>query len=164
MIFHENRLLADDSHEVSYLIFFQKIGKDVANLSSAAVVIGAYGWKFSAPGCDNTLTEMGTLQSPAYGSLIGYPGVMECKWTLKAPSSDRSITLVFETFELEKDEDFLHVSKPLYFWIGILWPVYMYIHVIYRCLQVSECDIFVPAEYAQKSITYTDWCIQGTEM
>ena len=34
MIFNENRLLADDSHEISYLIFFE-------NLSSAAVVIGA---------------------------------------------------------------------------------------------------------------------------
>ena len=40
MIFHENRLLADHSHLISYLIF-SKIGKDVANLSSAAVVIGA---------------------------------------------------------------------------------------------------------------------------
>ena len=29
MTFHENRLLADDSHEISYLIF-SKIGKDVA--------------------------------------------------------------------------------------------------------------------------------------
>ena len=34
MIFHKNRLLADDSHEISYLIFFE-------NWSSAAVVIGA---------------------------------------------------------------------------------------------------------------------------
>ena len=31
MIFHENRLLADDSHEISYLIFFQ-IRKDVAKV------------------------------------------------------------------------------------------------------------------------------------
>ena len=38
MIFHENRLLAGDSREISYLIF-SKIGKDVAKLS-AAVVIG----------------------------------------------------------------------------------------------------------------------------
>ena len=37
MIFHENRLLADDSHEISYLIFF---GKLLQNLLSAAVVIG----------------------------------------------------------------------------------------------------------------------------
>ena len=37
MIFHENRLLADDSHEISYL-FFQTM---LQNLSSAAVVIGA---------------------------------------------------------------------------------------------------------------------------
>ena len=29
MIFHENRLLADDSHEISYLIF-SNIRKDVA--------------------------------------------------------------------------------------------------------------------------------------
>ena len=41
MIFYENRLLADDSNEISYLIFFSTIGKDVANLSSAAVIIGA---------------------------------------------------------------------------------------------------------------------------
>ena len=39
MIFHENRLLADDSHEISYLIF-SKIGKKISqNLSSAAFVI-----------------------------------------------------------------------------------------------------------------------------
>ena len=41
MVFHENRLLADDSHEISYLVFFQKLGKMSLNLSSAAVVIGA---------------------------------------------------------------------------------------------------------------------------
>ena len=41
MIFHENRLLADDSHEISYFIFFRKLGKMSQNLSSAAVVIGA---------------------------------------------------------------------------------------------------------------------------
>ena len=41
MIFHENRLLADGSHEISYLIFFKKLEKMSQNLSSAAVVIGA---------------------------------------------------------------------------------------------------------------------------
>ena len=41
MIFHENRLLADDSHEISYLIFFTKIKKDVEKFVSAEVVIGA---------------------------------------------------------------------------------------------------------------------------
>ena len=40
MIFHENRLLADDSHVISYLIFVEKLGKMSQNLSSAAVVIG----------------------------------------------------------------------------------------------------------------------------
>ena len=38
MIFHENRLLADDCHEISYC---KKLGKMSQNLSSAAVVIGA---------------------------------------------------------------------------------------------------------------------------
>ena len=42
MIFHENRLLADDSHVISYLNILSKImGKMTQNLSSAAVVIGA---------------------------------------------------------------------------------------------------------------------------
>ena len=39
MIFHENRLLADNSHEMSY-IFVRKLGKMLQNLPSAAVVIG----------------------------------------------------------------------------------------------------------------------------
>ena len=41
MIFHENHLLADDSHEI-YLIgffFFRKLGNMSQNLSSVAVVI-----------------------------------------------------------------------------------------------------------------------------
>ena len=40
MIFHENRLLADDSHVVPYL-FCRKLRKMSQNLSSAAFVIGA---------------------------------------------------------------------------------------------------------------------------
>ena len=40
MIFHENYLLADDSHEISYPIFFRKLGK-MSQTSSSAVVIGA---------------------------------------------------------------------------------------------------------------------------
>ena len=43
MIFHENCLLADNFHEISYLIFFSKIKKNVKNLSSAADVIGTLG-------------------------------------------------------------------------------------------------------------------------
>ena len=41
MIFHENRLLADDSHVISYIIFCRKLGKMPQNLLSSAVVIGA---------------------------------------------------------------------------------------------------------------------------
>ena len=40
MIFHGNRLLADDSHVISYLIIFRKLEKMSQNLSSVAVVIG----------------------------------------------------------------------------------------------------------------------------
>ena len=40
MIIHENRLPADDSHEISCLIFFRKLGKMSQNLLSATVVIG----------------------------------------------------------------------------------------------------------------------------
>ena len=40
MIFHENRLLADDSY-VKSCLFSRKLGKIRQNLSSAAVVIGA---------------------------------------------------------------------------------------------------------------------------
>ena len=41
IIFHDNCLLvADDSHEISYLIFFQKLDKLSQNLLPAAVVIG----------------------------------------------------------------------------------------------------------------------------
>ena len=39
MIFHENHLLGDDSHEISYLIFFKYLKKMYQNLSSATVVI-----------------------------------------------------------------------------------------------------------------------------
>ena len=41
MIFHENRLLADDSYEISCLISFENQQKMLQNLSSAAVMIGA---------------------------------------------------------------------------------------------------------------------------
>ena len=41
MVFHENRLLGDDYHEISYLICFRKLGKMTQNVSSAAVVDGA---------------------------------------------------------------------------------------------------------------------------
>ena len=41
MIFHDNRLLADYSHELSIIPdFFRKLEKMLQNLSSAAVVIG----------------------------------------------------------------------------------------------------------------------------
>ena len=40
MIFHENRLLADDSNEISYLLCFRKLEKMSQKLSSAVVTIG----------------------------------------------------------------------------------------------------------------------------
>ena len=41
MIFHDNRQLADDSHDISYLIFFENWERFRKKLSSAAVVTGA---------------------------------------------------------------------------------------------------------------------------
>ena len=41
MKFHENCLLADNFHEISYLILSRKLRKMSEYLSSAAVVIGA---------------------------------------------------------------------------------------------------------------------------
>ena len=46
MIFHEDCLLADNSLEISFLIFFEKLGKMSENLSSAAVVIVALRVKY----------------------------------------------------------------------------------------------------------------------
>ena len=43
MIFHENPLLADDSHEISYLILFSKIRKDVTKF----VVCCSHDWHFN---------------------------------------------------------------------------------------------------------------------
>ena len=40
MIFHENCLLADNSHEILCVIFWGKLGKMLQNMSSAASVIG----------------------------------------------------------------------------------------------------------------------------
>ena len=52
MIFHENRLLADDSLEISYL-FFRKLGNMLQNfLSSAAVLIGTLRVKCLKSGSD----------------------------------------------------------------------------------------------------------------
>ena len=54
MIFYENRLLADDSHEISYMIFFFKLGKMLQNVPSAAVVIGALRVKISQRAIDKS--------------------------------------------------------------------------------------------------------------
>ena len=45
MMFHENLLLADDSHEISYLIFFSKIEK----MSIKFVVCCSRDWPFKGP-------------------------------------------------------------------------------------------------------------------
>ena len=40
MLLHGNRLLADDSHKISYLIFVENSEKSRKNVSSAEVLIG----------------------------------------------------------------------------------------------------------------------------
>ena len=61
MIFHENRLLADDTHEISYLNFFPKNGKMSQNLSSAAVVIGALRVKSVNKFCSDKYSFVGPV-------------------------------------------------------------------------------------------------------
>ena len=57
MVFHENRLLADDSHVISYLIFVKKLVKMSQNLWSAVVVIGALRVKLCQKDCIATADE-----------------------------------------------------------------------------------------------------------
>ena len=61
MIFYENRLLADDFHEISYLIFFENKERCRKNLSSAAVVIGALRVNAAAM---EMLRSLGTIIGP----------------------------------------------------------------------------------------------------
>ena len=76
MIFHENRLLADDSHVILYLIFVENWEKMSQNLSSATVVIGAL--RVKAPAKKNTLlvnlglVVWGFRQSEIQESLFSY--------------------------------------------------------------------------------------------
>ena len=74
MIFHENRLL-DDSHEISFLYLFQKLGKMSQNLSSAAVVIGTLRVKLAICNigkikCTENITSKGSMNQSLYGKII----------------------------------------------------------------------------------------------
>ena len=60
MIFRENRLLADDSHEISFLIFVQKLGEMSQNLSSVAVVIDALRVKVMGTWRENSFSGVRT--------------------------------------------------------------------------------------------------------
>ena len=61
LIFHENRLLADDSHVISYLIFVENWERCSQNLWSAAVVIGAL--RVKRPHRDNKLYYVSHLST-----------------------------------------------------------------------------------------------------
>ena len=61
MIFHENHLLAEDSHEISYLFFFRKFEKMSQNLSSAAVVLGALRVNNMSDDCPNKIQGSGEI-------------------------------------------------------------------------------------------------------
>ena len=64
MIFHENRLLADDSHVISFLIFVEN-WKMSQNLSSAAVVIGPLRVEKEQKQCDRKThhTDLTVMQN-----------------------------------------------------------------------------------------------------
>lgn len=68
---------------------------------------------FDDVGCDVRIVGSGSLSSPGYGTSKSYPDLMECSWTLYAPSEDRSVTVVFEDFDLEEDVMMVCVVYPL---------------------------------------------------
>lgn len=53
-------------------------------------------------GCDLALMKNGTLSSPGYGTISSYPELAVCKWTLYAPSVNRSVSVIFDVFQLEQ--------------------------------------------------------------
>ena len=55
MIFHENRLLADDSHEISYLIF---VAQSVTCLATDACLTADPGVASSIPARSHTFVEI----------------------------------------------------------------------------------------------------------
>ena len=72
MIIHENRLLADDSHEISYHLFFKKLGKMSQNLSSAAVVIGAIMVNWHVFLCSNPFNGRINIQRTEFSEKSNY--------------------------------------------------------------------------------------------
>ena len=63
MIFHENRLLADDSHEIYNTLLFSKILKDVAKF----VVCCSHDWRFKGYSLKKArlgMGEIGYIQQP----------------------------------------------------------------------------------------------------
>ena len=83
MSFHENRLLADDFHEISYLIFFRKLGKMSKNLLSAAVRIGALRVNFSKTCVNWPLKSRQKKVLMTTGSLMKVERIAECSpWSV----------------------------------------------------------------------------------
>ena len=85
MIFHENCLLADDSHVISYIIFVEILGKMAQNLSSAAVVIGHLRVKRPSTGDIFSLLSREGSDQPAQmhsfsciDSLLGFLSLLAC--------------------------------------------------------------------------------------
>ena len=86
MIFHENRLLADDTHVISYLVFVENW-----DLSSAAVVIGALrinSFLVSGDFCCLLITFINSLDQDQDSQNIG-PGLDPSRLTLGYYSSER---------------------------------------------------------------------------
>ncbi|XP_053372552.1 uncharacterized protein LOC123561174 isoform X2 [Mercenaria mercenaria] len=53
-------------------------------------------------GCAVSMVGSGVVSSPGYGTVKSYPDLMECSWTLYAPSAERSVTVIFDYFDLEQ--------------------------------------------------------------
>ncbi|KAL4228532.1 CUB and sushi domain-containing protein 2 [Mactra antiquata] len=51
-------------------------------------------------GCDISVTGSGVVTSPGYNTPMSYPDLMVCTWRINAPSLNRSVTVLFDSFDI----------------------------------------------------------------
>ncbi|KAH3893700.1 hypothetical protein DPMN_017850, partial [Dreissena polymorpha] len=55
-------------------------------------------------GCNVSQTGSGELSSPGYSTPKSYPPLSSCQWRINAPSADRSVTVIFNDFQLHTSD------------------------------------------------------------
>ncbi|XP_052805279.1 uncharacterized protein LOC128234798 isoform X2 [Mya arenaria] len=56
-------------------------------------------------GCDTTMSGSGEFASPGYGTMKSYPHLTTCRWRIEAPSADRSVTVIFNEFNMHSSDN-----------------------------------------------------------